>query len=272
MIRHNKYHTIFIAFVLTCLSFQMFAQETGIRLTGIVSGENGVPVPNVSISIEGLLVAPVLTDTSGEFEINAPDGNVWLLITPISKYKALRIYLNNREALNIKLIPFDRESIYDEITTIKGIKAKRNILGSHEAVSLDATIEQPNQTITQYLAGQTSGLLVYNHSGMPGDGSFAFMRGIRSLHSNNQPLVIADGVPVEKQGIFRSIIAGHNYDPLISIDAQDITGLTVLKDLEGTSNYGLKSSNGIILIETLKPTETRTSIDFFIKIRLQHVT
>ncbi len=261
MLRYLKYGKILTLLFFIGLTLNISAQNDQFSIKGKVLGEGGQPVSDVSVSIEGRIGSPALTDSTGEFELNTPDGNVWLLITPVGNYNTKRVFLNQREDLIIVLVPGDRSSLYDEIPTLNGTKAHRDIIGSHEDISLDAIFEQPDQTISQYLSGQARGLLSYNYSGMPGDGTYTFMRGIRSLHTNNQPLVISDGMPLEVQGIFKSLIEGYHYDPLTSVNPQDITSLTILSDAEGTANYGVKSSNGLILIETLKPTETQTTID-----------
>jgi len=265
MIRLIKHSRVILSLLICCISFQVFAQPQAYSLKGVVLDENTNPVANVSVSIEGVLTEPVITKENGEFEINVADGNIWLLITPVGDFKSKRIYLNYRNSLTVNLISNERNSLDDEISTLNGIHPSRDVISSYRDIALNTSFEQSNIVINEFLAGRVSGLIVQNHSGMPGDGTYSYMRGIRSLHTNNQPLVIVDGIPMEKQGIFRSIISGHNYDPATSIDPQDITSITVLKDGAGTANFGLKSSNGVILIETLKPTETTTSIDFSLR-------
>lgn len=262
MIGINKYIKILSGIMAIWFSVGLYAQSEGYLLKGRVVGDGGMPISNASVSVEGAFSSPIITNEEGLFEIDIPDGNVWLLISPVGNYKTKRVYLDGRKNLTLNIISTEQNSVYDEVPSMQGSMAKRDIIGSFENVNLEGMFDQATQTITQNLIGKVPGLLGYNHSGMPGDGTYSYMRGIRSLHTNNQPMLIADGIPIEKQGIFRSIISAYNYDPLTSIYPGDITGLTVLKDAVETVNYGLKSSNGLIMVETLKPTETKTIIDF----------
>jgi len=104
-----------------------------------------------------------------------------------------------------------------------------------------------------------SGLNVISRSGMPGAGSNLFMNGINSLNTNNQPLIVVDGVIFDNQTMF-SLIGGNNTSALSDIDVKDIDNITVLKD--GTSIYGSKGANGVILITTLRAKDAATRINF----------
>ena len=82
------------------------------------------------------------------------------------------------------------------------------------------------------------------------------------MFTNNQPLYIVDGIPLENPGLFQSMLSGFEPNPLFSLDPLDITNITVIKDYAETAIHGMRASNGIILIETIEPDEVRTTIDF----------
>ena len=52
-----------------------------------------------------------------------------------------------------------------------------------------------SMNIDRALAGQIAGLQVTRGSGMPGEGSYMNLRGVRSFVGNNAPLVIINGIP-----------------------------------------------------------------------------
>jgi len=145
MLRYLKYGKILTLLFFIGLTLNISAQNDQFSIKGKVLGEGGQPVSDVSVSIEGRIGSPALTDSTGEFELNTPDGNVWLLITPVGNYNTKRVFLNQREDLIIVLVPGDRSSLYDEIPTLNGTKAHRDIIGSHEDISLDAIFEQPDR-------------------------------------------------------------------------------------------------------------------------------
>ena len=57
---------------------------------------------------------------------------------------------------------------------------------------------------------------------------------------SNEPLYIVDGTPV---------LPGPN-GGLIGINPRDIASIEVLKDAGSTAFYGLRGSNGVIVIKT----------------------
>jgi len=236
--------------------------QDSLVVSGMIIGEKNLPLPGVSVSIEGIYLDPVVTAEDGTFTINAPSGDVWMIIIPVEEYKSKRIFLNNRKILTIQLTPEDIESGYDEVLNLFQPELRRNIISSFNAPDQEDIANRPHQSIDQLFQGTVPGMNVTNHSGMPGSGTVSYLRGIKSLYTNSQPLYIVDGLPLETPGLFQSQIDGYANNPLSSLDPLDITGITILKDYLSSASYGMRASNGVVLIETLKPTEVKTSIDF----------
>jgi TonB-dependent SusC/RagA subfamily outer membrane receptor len=90
----------------------------------------------------------------------------------------------------------------------------------------------PSGSTEALLQGQASGVTV-NTTGQPGGASVVNIRGITSS-GNSAPLVLVDGVP------------GSMHD----INPSAIQSLQVLKDAGGAAIYGVRGSNGIIVITT----------------------
>lgn len=246
--------------VLINLPLLTFAQEE-YTITGNVLSETGIPVPNVSVSIEGVYTDPAITDSTGSFSLMVPGGDSWILVSPISDYKSKKIYLNRRNNLTIFLVPDNLSSGYDRINNLLGDELKRNLKSSYVSLNISDIYDQPVQTIDQIFQGRVAGLWGTNHSGMPGEGTYSIMRGVRSMYTNLQPRYIVDGMIYENPGTFISMIEGSHYHPLASLDPRDIVSVSVIRDASAAALYGTKASNGVILIETLKPTETRTTIE-----------
>lgn len=69
---------------------------------------------------------------------------------------------------------------------------------------------------------------------------FVTIRGNKSFNSNQEPLYVING----------SII-GNSYERANRmIDPNDIKSVNVIKDVASTSYYGLRGSNGVIVIRT----------------------
>ncbi len=253
---------IFLASV--CSSAESYGQDSLLVSGKIFAGKN-IPVSGVSVSIEGVFEAPAISDENGEFQLTAASGNVWLIISPVSKYKSRREYLNDRTNITIQLTEDDLVSGYDEVLSLYTSSLRRDIISAYDAPNPDQAILYPYQSIDQHLQGVTPGLLVTGRSGMPGTGTTSHLRGIRSMYTNNQPLYIVDGLPIEPSGIFQSDIDGNDYNPLSGLDPNDITNITLLKDYMSSAIFGMSASNGVVLIETLKPTEVQTTIDLALR-------
>lgn len=68
------------------------------------------------------------------------------------------------------------------------------------------------------------------------------VRGASTAFQNTDPLYVINHVPI-----------GHSYNQVVSqVDPNDIKAITVLKDAASSSLYGIRGSNGVILISTKK--------------------
>jgi iron complex outermembrane receptor protein len=86
----------------------------------------------------------------------------------------------------------------------------------------------------ELLQGQLSGVQIYNRGGNPNALPLFRIRGLSS-YAQRQPLLVVDG------------IAGASW---YSLDPEDIASVTVLKDGAAQALYGIRASNGVILVQT----------------------
>jgi iron complex outermembrane receptor protein len=84
------------------------------------------------------------------------------------------------------------------------------------------------------LQGRLPGVQIYNRGGNPNAQPLFRVRGLSS-YSQRKPLLVVDG------------IAGASWH---SLDPEDIAKITVLKDGAGQAIYGIRASNGVILVRT----------------------
>jgi len=239
----------------------IYAADSAYTLSGQVMGMDGDPVAGVTISVEGALDVPAVSDSSGHFTLQSKSLESWLLIVPPDQYKEARIFQNGRSTLSVFLTPADLESIHDLVQTPFGPAKQRNLIYPVNIVEPEPMVYRPDQNMDQKTTGLMAGLFSTGHSGMPGSGVTSYIRGLKSMQTTNQPLYIIDGVPIEDGGMLNYHLDGHAYNSLSSVDPNDITSISIYKDFASGSLYGMRGSNGIVLIETLKPTELRTTID-----------
>lgn len=234
------------------------AQELKV-VRGVVLNSNDDPISNVRVTVSG--EKPAYTDSLGRFEINRAEGKDWMSISPLDTYKPKTILLDKQQEMVVYLVDETLDSRFDQLRTPSGFKERGDIIAASKALDMGTNHEQSYTSIDQYLQGRVSGAYVTTNSGMPGGGASVYLRGYSSLLMNNQPLYVVDGIPLENGNIYNELVEGFNYNPLSSIDPNDITELVVLKDAEATALYGMKGANGVICITTLEPKETKTTIN-----------
>lgn len=223
----------------------MYGQKN-YKLTGKIISATNKPIADAVVSVQDTLNATTKADGEFTFKLRDKSGviSVWA-----PGYLPVRQLLNGRTEVVIMMIsdnqykhneqvvlPFrgDNTEISD-YTTATNITKKDFLLGSSK--------------IDRALAGQVAGLQVKRGSGMPGEGSYYNLRGIRSLTGDNAPLIVVNGVPYLPDKNESPIIGGLTRDIFQAYNINDIQNITVLKGAEAAM-YGSMGSNGVILIQT----------------------
>jgi len=106
-------------------------------------------------------------------------------------------------------------------------------------------------SVEDALKGKVAGLTIFSQSGRAGTPSYIRIRGNGSILGNNRPLFVVDGVPYE------NYVVGKNsrfegLDMLSMINTLDIESIAVLKNAKDVAPYGVKGTNGVIVITTKK--------------------
>lgn len=251
--------------VLLLSLFSLHAQEQktqdSILVKGVIVSGTNTLLSNITISIEGSNQLPVVSNDSGEFSIKSSSGENWLIVSPASDFKTKRVFLNNRNELKIYLTTNDLLAGDDPLTILSQKKINKDVVSSFYSLKSEDNNKTSALSINEFMQGRIPGMNVIRRDGAPGAGAISFIRGINSIMTNNQPLYVVDGIPLENPGLFGSNLDGYAYDPLMGVNILDISNVTIVKDPTITSAYGSKASNGLILIETLAPSAIQTSID-----------
>lgn len=223
-------------FVVCCIA-QTIAQRS---VTGKVIDANNNPIPNASVTVKGDVVG-TNTDNNGNFIITLPKGKKAITVSSIG-YDPQDVIVNgNNVSVNLKS---RITTLNDVVVTGYGSQKKKDITGSVAVVNVKDLKQVPSGTTESLLQGQASGVTVIN-SGVPGGGSNVRIRGITSI-GNSDPLVIIDGVQ------------GSMHD----LDVNDIQSIQVLKDAGAAAIYGVRGSNGVVIITTKRGTQGKTRINY----------
>lgn len=249
-----KLKLLSFALILLCMQ-NVFSQTK--NAIGIVSDENGIPLPGVSVLVKGTTKG-TSTDFDGNYKINNVNVKSVLVFRYLG-YKVQEIIFTGQNKLNVTLA--EGASVLDEIVVIGyGTSKRKDLTGAISSVSSDEIKDQPFTSIDQALIGKAAGVTVSQNSGAPGGGVSMKIRGITSLYGND-PLYVIDGTPVFANRNNNSLDlgsatgggAGQNVNSALSgLNMSDIKSIDILKDASATAIYGANGSNGVVLITTKK--------------------
>ncbi|MDD4991003.1 MAG: SusC/RagA family TonB-linked outer membrane protein [Paludibacter sp.] len=250
-----------IAFGLLVLPSVLFAQNKQTKTEKYISGlvrdvRTKHPINAAEIVVPNFKTSAV-TDEQGRFRIKVFSENSILRISAYD-YSTQEVTLMGRDSVVIDLCADEFSSYYKKVETLTGsvdnsslilpVKSISN-LGLSTAVTADEVLQAT-------MIGDVRGI---TRSGLSGEGASLFIRGINSLNANTQPLFVVDGVIWNSQYDVQSIHDGFFQNILNNIDVNDIESISVLKD--GTSVYGSKGANGVILIKTKRSRSMVTRIN-----------
>ena len=142
-----------------------------------------------------------------------------------------------------------------------------------QSVNSEQIANSNNANVINSLQGKVAGIRVTPSAGVAGASTFVEIRGSTSLTGNNQPLFVVDGVPIQSGGGGGDVDGVAYSDRAIDLNPDDIESLTVLKGGAATALYGLRASNGVILITTKKgTTKTKMKVDFHSSITIDKIS
>lgn len=210
-------------------------QQSGV-VKGIVTDSKGEAMPGVVIQVKGTTKA-VMTDIDGNFELEGLTGNETISISSIGMI-SLEIKLKGQTFLNIKLQD-DVIGLDDVVVLGYTSMKKKDLTGSVVSLNSEAINRIPANDIRTALTGL---------AGVRVSGNDIRIRGNRSVHASNAPLIILDGMTY--------------FDGLQTIEPSDVESIDVLKDASSTALYGSMGANGVIIITTKKARKGVTSVNY----------
>lgn len=190
------------------------------------------------------------TDYDGQFTVTVDDKVTQLLISCVG-YKAQVVAVASYVSVALE----EDKTLLDEVVvTAMGIKREKKALG-YNTQNLNA--EDLNTSGTTSLAnaiqGKLTGVQVHQASGAPGSSAQIVIRGARSFSGNNTPLYVVDGMPIASNADFSTgqSVSGADYpNRSIDLNPDDIESINVLKGQAASALYGMRASNGVIVITT----------------------
>ena len=222
-----------INFFMLCLFFvalsaSAYAQQK--TVTGKVKDEGGLPLPGVSVIIEGTSTGTV-TGIDGDFSLSNVSNSTTLVFSFIGM-TTQEIVVGNQTTINISM-----ETSFiglDEVVAIGyGTQKKANLTGSVGMATAKQLENRPIISAGEGLQGVIPNLNITIRNGDPTRTSDFNVRGYESINGGS-PLILIDGVPGDMD----------------KLNPNDIQSVTVLKDAASAAVYGARAAFGVILVET----------------------
>jgi TonB-linked SusC/RagA family outer membrane protein len=224
-----------IALFLFCMTFiGMFALEAQVRQVSgtVTSSEDGSPIPGVSVVVKGTTLGTI-TDIDGVYQLSVPDDAETIMFSFVGM-KALELPITGN-VVNAVLEP-DILGLDEVMVVAYGTARKESLTGSAAVIGEKEIESRSVSSVAQILTGSTTGIQTTAGSGQPGSSPAIRIRGVGTLNTSADPLFILDGIQYEGS--------------IASINPNDISSITVLKDAASTALYGSRAANGVIIITT----------------------
>lgn len=213
-------------------------------IQGTVTDADGVPLPGVSILVEGTSNG-TQTDFDGNYEIAVVPGDV-LRLTYVGQ-KTLRLNVTQTNVPISTQMEEDSTQLQEVVVVGYGTRRatrrasrrnqrqerRRQLTASVQRVTAESLDNESTADVAQILQGRASGLQVSQESSTP-----IRIRGTASINAS-EPLFIIDGVPAEQANV-------------TSLSPENIESMNVLKDQAASALYGSRGRNGVVVIRTKK--------------------
>lgn len=242
-------------FILLCLVIgisTVVAQNTKVA-GSVISADDGLPVIGASIVVKGTMVGTV-TDYDGNFTLEVPSNGKVLIVSYVGMLtQEVPVSPNVRVVLKS-----DTQNLDEVVVTAMGISKEKKALGyAVQDVKGEKLTQAANSNLAGALQGKVSGLDIKPSSGMPGASSQITIRGARSFSGDNTPLYVIDGMPVTSTPDVdtdlqnNGSVSGADFaNRAVDIDPNDIESINILKGQAASALYGIRASNGVIVITT----------------------
>ncbi|MDR3184035.1 MAG: TonB-dependent receptor [Prevotellaceae bacterium] len=255
-----KRTVLFLVCLLLAGAGALVAQN--VQVSGIVTDAvDGQWLPGVSVVVKGAHTS-TSTDANGRYTISVP-GNATLVFSFVGM-KTQEQAVAGRAEINVTLTG-ETKQLEDVVVVAYGVARSKNAMsGAISTMKGEAIAAVPTPSFDQALAGKMAGVAVTTASGLLADGTSIRIRGTGSISLSSQPLVVIDGMPMTETSNLNVFNSGNGtrFNPMATINQNDIASIEVLKDAAAAALYGSRAANGVILITTKRGKAGSTQVSY----------
>jgi len=218
-----------------------FAQTSEVR--GVVTDTLQKPIVGATVTVKGTK-SNAITSPDGNFSIKAKIGDV-LTVSAVG-FSNNDVTVTSLTNVNIKLTA-TINALNDVVVVGYGTQRKASITGAITTINSEEITKTPATTTSAALVGKMPGITARATDSRPGNGVNLQIRNL------GNPLYVIDGIPYNTNYNTTAFGTsnGNGQDVFNSLGLDDIESITILKDASA-SVYGLRASNGVVLVTTKK--------------------
>jgi TonB-linked SusC/RagA family outer membrane protein len=230
-----------------------------VEVKGTVKDKDGIPLPGVSVVVKGTNIGTA-TDIDGNYVLSIEEGAKVLVYTFVGM-NPKEVTYTGQAVIDVTL-EADTESLSEVVITGYTKTSKVRQSSSSTKISSDVVTRQVTTNLDDRMEGLSTGLNINTVTPDGGQERLELvLRGISTFDEegeafdpvmqarnalNRQPLIVVDGFPYE--------------GPFNDIDQSTIESMDVLKDAAATALWGLRASNGVIVITTKRGKEGKPKV------------
>lgn len=229
----------------------LIAQER--TITGTVTDEDGKSMPFVTVAIKGTTKGAA-TDIDGKFTIEHVSPTDTLLFSFVG-YESKKVVVGEQSTIHVKL-GVNSTQLEEVVVTALGVNRQKRELGyATEKIDGNEIRESNSPNILNAITGKATGVEITNPDGVDGGTTRITIRGNNNIGTDNQPLIVVDGVPLSNDPGIDNKDVGRGTDwgsAINNINMQDVENINILKGGAASALYGARGANGVVLITMKK--------------------
>lgn len=217
-----------------------------VKISGQVFDTKNIPLAGVTISVKGSQ-AIAISDASGKFNIEVPDGNATLVFSFVG-YVKKELQVTPGTPMLVKM-EADVSGLSEIVVVAYGTQKKENLTGAIGVIKSSALENRPTSSPANLLQGLSPGVTVTTQGSYPGASANIKIRESSTWQGGTDPLYVIDGFV-------------RDATTFSTINPADIDNISILKDAASTAIYGIRGGNGVVLITTKHGVANKTFISY----------
>jgi len=250
---------------------QIIAVQQSRSVSGKVTDVMGSALPGLSVVLKGTSQGTI-TDANGNYILsNLPMDAI--LVFSFVGMRTQEISISGKSTIDV-IMAEDAIGIEEVVAIGYGTRRKSDLTGSVSQIRSEDLTKEVKMSPELAMQGKMAGVYISNPGSDPTARPTVRIRGVGTLGFND-PLYVIDGIPLTEGGA-SATHAGlqdmrTNINVFSMINPNDIESISVLKDASATAIYGVRASNGVILIQTKRGKEGKPKVNFSTSYGIQNI-